>query len=186
MTFPDEHGPEGGGENALDSANAGGSSYEALEAALSEARAEAEQAREQQLRAFAELENFRKRSLRDVEQARKFALERFAAELIGVKDSLEMALAADRGGPAAAGGAGAAVMAGVEATLKLLAAAFEKAGIAEVVPTGEVFNPEFHEAMVAQPSTELPPNSVLQVIQKGYLLNGRLLRPARVIVSREP
>jgi molecular chaperone GrpE len=184
MTFPDEHGPNNGSAGNVDSD--GAPEAIGLEAALSEARVQAEQAREQQLRAFAELENFRKRSLRDVEQARKFALERFAGELIGVKDSLEMALAANSSNADGGKATGTAVLAGVEATLKLLSAAFEKAGVTEVVPTGEVFNPEFHEAMVAQPSTELPPNSVLQVVQKGYLLNGRLLRPARVIVSREP
>ena len=94
-----------------------------------------------------------------------------------------MALATDRSDT---GSSQAAVLAGVEATLKLLSAAFEKAGITEVVPTGEIFNPEYHEAMVVQPSADVPPNSVLQVIQRGYLLNGRLLRPARVIVAREP
>jgi len=179
MTFPDENGPETGAAGAADSG--GGPEVDSLAVALATAQVEAQQAKEQQLRAFAELENFRKRSLRDIEQARKYALEKFAAELIGVKDSLEMALAA-QGGQAS----GSAVLAGVEATLKLLGASFEKAGIAELIPTGEAFNPEFHEAMVAQPSADLPPNSVLQVIQKGYLLNGRLLRPARVIVSREP
>lgn len=175
MTLPDENAPDAAG-----TADNAGDTEASLADALAAAQAEAQQAKEQQLRAFAELENFRKRSLRDIEQARKYALEKFAGELIGVKDSLEMALAAQ------GGQAGSAVLAGVEATLKLLGASFEKAGITEVVPTGETFNPEFHEAMVAQPSTELPPNSVLQVIQKGYLLNGRLLRPARVIVSREP
>ena len=174
MTFPDENGPETGAAGAAD--NGGGPEVDSLAVALATAQVEAQQAKEQQLR-----ENFRKRSLRDIEQARKYALEKFAAELIGVKDSLEMALAA-QGGQAS----GSAVLAGVEATLKLLGASFEKAGIAELIPTGEAFNPEFHEAMVAQPSADLPPNSVLQVIQKGYLLNGRLLRPARVIVSREP
>lgn len=178
MTLPDENGPDVDAAGPADPAGETGTS---LADALAAAQAEAQQAKEQQLRAFAELENFRKRSLRDIEQARKYALEKFAGELIGVKDSLEMALAA-QGGQAA----GSAVLAGVEATLKLLGASFEKAGITEVVPTGETFNPEFHEAMVAQPSADLPPNSVLQVIQKGYLLNGRLLRPARVIVSREP
>ncbi len=174
MTFPDELTP------AADAASAELQAGADVDAALADARTQAEQAREQQLRAFAELENFRKRSLRDVEQARKFAVERFAGDLIDVKDTLEMALAAD---PA---GAVNPVLAGVEATLKLLARAFEKAGVAELVPVGEAFNPEFHEAIVTQPSAEQPPNTVLQVVQKGYVLNGRLLRPARVIVARVP
>ena len=76
--------------------------------------------------------------------------------------------------------------AGTEATLKLLAKAFEKAGLIEIEPQGQAFDPELHEAMVTQPSAEHEPNSVLQVVQKGYQLNGRLLRPARVIVAREP
>lgn len=177
MTFPDEQTPA---DDAAAAPFGEGLAGADPEAALAEARLQAEQAREQQLRAFAELENFRKRSLRDVEQARKFAIERFAGELIDVKDSLEMALAANTAEGVSP------VLAGVEATLKLLAKAFENAGVAELVPVGEVFNPEFHEAMVTQPSAEQPPNTVLQVVQKGYVLNGRLLRPARVIVARAP
>ena len=115
---------------------------------------------------------------RDIEQAHKYALERFANDLVGVKDSLELGLASE--------GTLEALRAGTEATLKLLASAFEKAGVTEVSPLGEPFNPEFHEAMMTQPSAEHPPNAVLQVVQKGYQLNGRLLRPARVIVAREP
>jgi molecular chaperone GrpE len=130
------------------------------------------------MRALAEIENVRKRASRDVEQAHKFALERFANDLIGVKDSLELGLAS--------GGASDALRAGTEATLKLLAKAFERAGLSEVVPQGETFNPELHEAMAMQPSAELVPDTVTQVVQKGYQLNGRLLRPARVIVAREP
>ena len=76
---------------------------------------------------------------------------------------------------------------GQEATRRLLAKAFEKAGIAELAPApGQAFNPEHHEAMVAQPTADLPPNAVVQTIQKGYSLNGRVLRPARVIVARAP
>jgi molecular chaperone GrpE len=131
------------------------------------------------MRALAEMENVRKRATRDIEQAHKYALERFAGELIGVKDSLELGLAVDTGDAAT-------IRNGAEATLKLLSKAFEKAGLQEVVPQDQPFNPEVHEAMVAQPSADKPANTVLQVVQKGYLLNGRLLRPARVIVSREP
>lgn len=152
---------------------------ETLRTALNEAQAKAQEGRDQALRALAELENVRKRAVRDVEQAHKYALEKFAAELIGVKDSLELGLAA-----------GAAdlkdLLAGTEATLKLLGRAFEKAGLTEIIPAGEPFNPEWHEAMVTQPAADQPPNTVLQVIQKGYQLNGRLLRPARVIVARAP
>lgn len=149
-----------------------------LRAALAGAEARAAEHRDLYMRALAEIENVRKRAVRDVEQAHKFAIERFAGELVNVKDSLELGLATE--------GSIESIRAGAEATLKLLAKAFEKAGVVEVSPEGETFNPELHEAMAAQPSAEHVPNTVLQVIQKGYSLNGRLLRPARVIVAREP
>ena len=151
---------------------------DALKAALEAAEARALESKDLYMRALAELENVRKRSVREVEQAHKYAVDRFANDLIGVKDSLEL-------GVDAAGNV-ETLRAGTEATLKLLAKAFEKAGLVEVVPQGETFNPELHEAMVAQPSAEHVPNTILQVVQKGYQLNGRLLRPARVIVAREP
>ncbi len=149
-----------------------------LQAALNEAEARAADSKDMYMRALAELDNVRKRAARDIEQAHKFAVDRFANDLIGVKDSLELGLAA--------GASIEALKSGTEATLKLLTKAFERAGLAELEPQGEVFNPELHEAMVTQPSSEHEPNTVLQVIQKGYQLNGRLLRPARVIVAREP
>ncbi|HEY6644942.1 nucleotide exchange factor GrpE [Povalibacter sp.] len=150
----------------------------ALTAALEAAEARALESKDLYMRALAELENVRKRSVREVEQAHKYAVDRFANDLVGVKDSLEL-------GVDAAGDVDT-LRAGTEATLKLLAKAFEKAGLVEIDPQGEVFNPELHEAMVAQPSAEHVPNAVMQVVQKGYQLNGRLLRPARVIVAREP
>lgn len=145
---------------------------------LEAAEARALESRDLYLRALAELENVRKRAARDIEQAHKYALERFANDLVGVKDALELGLAAEANVEA--------LRSGTETTLKLLAKAFENAGIVEIDPRGETFNPELHEAMVAQPSAEHVPNTVMQVIQKGYQLNGRLLRPARVIVAREP
>lgn len=151
-------------------------SVEALQAALAAAEARALESKDFYLRALAELENVRKRSSRDVEQAHKFAVDRFANDLIGVKDSLELGLGSD--------GSVESLKAGMAATLKLLAKAFENAGLSEIVPEGQPFNPELHEAMATQPSPQVPPNSVLQIIQKGYQLNGRLLRPARVIVAR--
>jgi molecular chaperone GrpE len=148
--------------------------------ALAAAEARANENRDLYMRALAELENTRKRAARDVEQAHKYALERFAGELIGVKDSLESGLAA------ASDTSVQTLLAGTEATLKLLTKSFEKAGIAEVIPQGKPFDPQLHEAMVSQPSTDHAPDTVLQVIQKGYTVSGRLLRPARVIVSRAP
>jgi molecular chaperone GrpE len=157
-----------------------GDDPQALQNALAQAEARAAEHKDLYYRALAELENTRKRAARDVEQAHKYALERFAGELVGVKDSLELSLVA---GPQADP---QSLLAGSEATLKLLSKAFEKAGIEEIDPTGEPFNPEFHEAMAMQESANAPANSVLQTVQKGYRLNGRLVRPARVIVARAP
>ena len=132
------------------------------------------------LRAVAELENFRKRTERELENARKYAVERFASDLVGVGDSLEAGIGAAAANP------GPALLEGAQATLKLLQRAFEKAGIKTIDPVGQPFDPAWHEAMVAQESREAAPNTVLAVIQKGYSLNGRLLRPARVVVAKAP
>ena len=131
---------------------------------------------EQYLRALADVDNVRKRATKDVENARQYAIEKFAQDLIGVKDSLELGI------QNAAKADVASLVEGQNATLRLLAKAFEKAQIEEVNPEGTAFNPELHEAMMAQPS-DAAPNTVLAVIQRGYTLNGRLLRPARVVVS---
>jgi molecular chaperone GrpE len=147
---------------------------------LAEAQAAAAQGREQVLRAAAELDNIRKRAARDMEQAQRFALERFAQELLAVADSLELAVA--NGATADA----ASLAAGQEATLRLLRSAFGKFSIQPIDAAGTPFDPEKHEAMAMQPSATAEPGSVLQVVQRGYELNGRLLRPARVIVAREP
>jgi molecular chaperone GrpE len=186
MSFPDEHAAPANGLGAVEPEEAGATpasdpsqEAEQLRTALAEAQNRAQESHASYLRALAEVDNIRKRAVRDVEQAHKFALEKFAADLIGVKDSLEMGLVADAADAQS-------VRAGTEATLKLLEKAFAKAGLTEVIPQGERFNPEFLEAMALQPSTEQPPDTVLQVVQKGYVLNGRLVRPARVLVAREP
>lgn len=132
------------------------------------------------LRAVAELDNVRKRAQRDVDNARKFALDRFAGELLAVRDSLELGLSAAEQADVNA------LREGSEATLKLLVSTMEQFGIAEIDPHGEPFDPQLHEAMTMQPSSEMEPGSVLTVFQKGYTLNGRLLRPARVVVAAEP
>ena len=131
---------------------------------------------EQYLRALAEIDNVRKRAARDLESTRQFAVEKFAQDLIAVKDSLELGIS--NSGKADV----ASLVEGQTATLRLLAKAFEKAQIEEINPEGQPFNPEMHEAMMTQPS-DAAPNTVLSVIQRGYTLNGRLLRPARVVVS---
>ena len=116
--------------------------------------------------------------MRDVENARKYALEGFGRDLLAVVDSLEMGLAAESADADA-------LRQGSEATCKLLKTTLERAGIVEVDPAGEPFDPEFHEAMSLQPSDTVEPGSVVTVVQKGYALNGRLLRPAMVIVAAE-
>jgi len=149
-----------------------------LATALAAAEARALESRDMYMRALAEMENIRKRASRDVEQAHKYAVDRFANDLVAVKDSLELGLLA-AGDPQT-------LRAGTEATLKLLAKAFEKNGLTEIDPLGQQFNPEQHEAMAMVPSAEHVPDSVTQVVQKGYQLNGRLLRPARVLVAKAP
>ena len=147
-------------------------------AVLEELQAKADENWQRYLRASAEVENIRKRAGRDVENAHKFALERFGKELLGVKDTLEMGLAIENASVDS-------LLEGSNATLKLLAATLERFGIVEVDPAGEPFDPEFHEAISMQPSDDVEPGSVATVVQKGYTLNGRLLRPAMVIVAAE-
>ncbi len=143
---------------------------------VAELQAKADENWDRYLRAAAETENVRKRAARDVENARKFALENFSRDMLAIKDSLEMGIQAAENADVET------LMAGKEATLKLLSTTLERFGIEELDPQGEPFDPEFHEAVSMQPSTELEPGSVLAVVQKGYSLNGRLLRPAMVIV----
>ncbi|MGA9851651.1 MAG: nucleotide exchange factor GrpE [Gammaproteobacteria bacterium] len=151
-----------------------------LKTALAEARQKAAQNWDGYLRAVAELDNLRKRSQRDLEHAHKFALERFLQELLPVRDSLEMGIATTKQ-------AAASLKEGMEMTLKLLITVLERVGVSEINPTrGEAFNPEHQEAMAMQASAEVTPGTVFQTVQKGYLLNGRLLRPARVIVAKAP
>ena len=148
--------------------------------ALAAAEARATEARNSHLRAVAEFDNFRKRSEREVENARKYAIERFAQELVTVGDALEAGINAGAANP------GPALMEGAQATLRQLHRAFDKAGIKIIDPLGQPFDPQWHEAMAVQESRDQPPNTVLAVIQKGYSLSGRLLRAARVIVSKAP
>ncbi len=134
------------------------------------------------VRTLAELDNTRKRAARDLEQAHKFALDRFATELLGVRDSLELGLNATK-----APGEGAdALRQGMEITLKQFTQVMERFGITELLPNGEPFNPEYHEAIAMRPSAEQAPNTVLEVVQKGFMLNGRVLRAARVVVASAP
>jgi molecular chaperone GrpE len=146
---------------------------------LAAAQAKADEHWNLYLRAAAELENVRKRATRDVEHAHKFALERFGKELLAVRDTLEMGLAAAESATVDS------LIEGKNATLKLLTTVLRQFGIEEVDPVGEPFDPEFHEAISMQPSDDVEPGSVVAVVQKGYTLNGRLLRPAMVIVAAD-
>ena len=157
-----------------------GESPQELQALLSDARTKADEHWDQCLRLQAELENLRKRSERDLANAHKFALERFAAELLPVRDSLEMGVAAAQEESADLD----RLREGSELTLKMLTAALEKYNVKEINPLNEKFNPEYHEAMSMQERADVAPNTVVTVVQKGYLLNDRLIRPAMVIVSR--
>lgn len=135
---------------------------------------------DQLLRTKAEMDNIRRRTQKDLENAHKFALEKFLSEMLAVKDSLEM-------GVDAAGQENANVDSlreGSVMTLTMLAGVFEKFNVVELNPEGEKFNPEHHQAMSMQPSAEHEPNTVIAVMQKGYLLNERLVRPAMVMVSK--
>lgn len=145
---------------------------ESLEKSLAEAR-------DQALRASAEAQNVRRRAEQEAEKARKFALEKFVKELLPVIDSLEKALESMQEE------ASEAHREGVAMTLKMQRDVLAKFGVEEVEPQGEPFDPQLHEAMAMVPNPEMDPNTVMDVMQKGYLLNGRLVRPAMVVVSQK-
>src|SRR5580692_6281276 len=169
---PDAAQPVNGDSRNLDVAQ--------LQQALAEALQQAGANKDQYLRAVAEIDNVRKRALRDVENASRYGLEKFAVELLPVLDSLQQAVSnTARADPKS-------LIEGQAATLKLLVKAFAKLDIREIKAVGEPFDPARHEAVMAQESATAEPNSVLQVVQPGYELGGRLLRPARVIVAKAP
>lgn len=156
---------------------------ESLRAALLEARVGLEAAEDRALRAAAEAENVRKRADRSIQNAHKYALERFVADLLPAVDSFERATEAAQ---TVAGEAAAAMAEGIELSLKLLLDAMHKQGIEVVDPIGAPFDPNLHEAMSMIDNADAEPGSVIQVFQKGYTVNGRLARAARVIIAREP
>ena len=175
---PEAVGPAGTEPGADDARDSGGTvvDVEAL-------RAEAAENWDKYLRAAAELENLRKRNARDLDQARKFAAESLAGAILPVRDSLEASLAAVAADitPSVE-----SMLEGERAILRLLDQALEGAGVSEIDPHGEPFDPSKHEALSVQPSGTAEPGSVLEVVQKGYEIQGRLLRAARVIVAKEP
>ena len=147
-----------------------------LAALLMKAEDEALELKDAWLRSRAEIENVRRQGQNDVSKAYKYAIEKFAQELLGVRDALESTLAAEGASPEA-------LRAGVELTLKQLAAAFDKAQIREIAPLEAKFDPHQHQAM-AMVDSDRPANTVVTVFQKGYLLNDRVLRPALVAVAK--
>ena len=152
---------------------------EFLQTKLAEAEAKADDNWDQLVRSRAEMENIRRRSERDLVNAHKYALEKFAQELLPVIDSMEMGVAAAQDENADV----SKLREGTEMTLKMFETAIDKFGIKGVHPHGETFNPEHHQAMTMIDSAEHEPNMIIDVMQKGYLLNERLVRPAMVVVS---
>jgi molecular chaperone GrpE len=153
---------------------------EQLERQLAEARQCAQEEKDRFIRAQAEIENMRRRNEKDLQNAHKFGLERFARELLAVVDSLELGLQAaetETNGTSA-------LREGMELTLKQLLSVLERFEVKPIDPAGQRFNPELHQAMAMQPAAEADPNTVIKVFQKGYTLNERLLRPAMVVVSQ--
>ncbi len=148
------------------------------ESEIEQAKAQAADYLDRMTRMQAEMDNLRKRTARDVEKARKFALEGFAKELLAVADSMDLGLNAAQDAEEVA-----TLVEGMELTRKQLFGTLEKFNVEVMDAMGVKFDPEQHEAMTMVPNPEMEPNTVMDVIQKGYTLNGRLLRPARVIVS---
>jgi len=151
-----------------------------LEAQLEAAQQASLEERERAIRAVAEMENLRRRAAQDVEKAHKFALEKFAAELLPVLDNLERAIElADKENDTLK-----PMIEGVELTLKSMQSGVAKFGLVALDPTNQPFDPNAHQAMSMVPSADVSPNTVIAVMQKGYELNGRVIRPAMVMVSK--
>lgn len=165
-----EEQPAGATESAAETVDTG---IEAL-------RREAEEQRERYLRSVAEIDNLRKRSAREIDAARKFGAEKLAQAILPVRDSIEAGLAAaEKSGYAA-------LLDGQRATLRLFDDALAAVGIREIAPRGELFDPNKHEALTLVTVPNVAANTVIEVVQKGYEMNERLLRAAKVIVARDP
>ena len=164
------------------STQAGELSVEVLKQQLEAAEKKAADNWDQLLRTRAEMENIRRRTQKDLENAHKYALEKFVTELLAIKDSLELGLDAAKQESATI----EQLTEGTELTLSMLKSVFDKFNVTELNPHNEKFNPEHHQAMSIQEHAEAEPNTVLAVMQKGYLLNDRLVRPAMVLVSKKP
>jgi len=184
---PEEEQLQDAANEASDDANAAQSdvaeqSHQEVVGLLEDARSKADEHWNLYLRTQAEMDNLRKRAERDVQNAHKFGVEKLIGELLPVIDSMEMGLnAADTTNEAVA-----TLAEGMGLTMKMFADALQKAGISPIDPQGEAFNPDFHQAMSMQETADVDPNTVIAVMQKGYLLNERLVRPAMVVVSKAP
>lgn len=152
-----------------------------MKTALISAEQELSLHRDAMLRMQAEMENLRKRLIRDLEKSRRFALERIMKDLLQVRDSMERGLDTNADSATVE-----ALLEGQALTLKMLAKVMQDHNLELIDPRGEAFNPEFHEAVTVMPSEELEEGSVIEVLQKGYKLHDRLVRPAMVVVSRKP
>ena len=157
----------------------GDESIEELQKELAEVRAKVAEYWDQVVRSKAEMENIKRRATRDVENARKYSVEKFASDLLPVVDSLEQGIETSANATDIS-----TLREGMEMTTKMLISTLEKQGLIQVHPHGEKFNPEYHEAMAMLESPDIAEDHVINVFQKGYQLNGRLVRPARVVVSR--
>jgi molecular chaperone GrpE len=166
----------------LASAADSGDPLDALRAQINDAETRAAAAKEAQLRAIADLENTRRRLERDAASSLKYATEKLLNELLAVADSFELGLKAAETADASAKAMGE----GMQLTYRQLMSVLEKHGVRQIDPSGQPFNPDFHQAMTMVPSVDVPANHVLSVMQKGYSLHDRLLRPAMVVVARAP
>ena len=162
------------GEEKLDSPE---KNADSLEAQLEQAQAKATENWDQYLRAKAEMDNLRRRNAKDVENAHKYGIEKFVNALLPGMDSMAMGLAVEEA-------SAESLREGMELTMNMLVKMMEKLGIEEIDPLNEKFDPEKHQAMTMQPNADVEPNTVIAVMQKGYSLNERLIRPAMVMVSK--
>ncbi|MBW0147488.1 nucleotide exchange factor GrpE [Marinobacter arenosus] len=170
-------------EAAAEEAQANDEVAEGEDSEVEALRAQVKEAQEQMLRAQAEMQNVRRRAEIDVEKAHKFALEKFVKELLPVADSLEKAVESTEANENT-GEVVASIREGVEMTLSLFMSSLGKFNVEQLNPVGEPFDPQQHEAMSMVPAPDAEPNSVVAVVQKGYLLNGRVVRPAMVVVAK--
>ena len=179
-TFGDDTQPSAAGAGA-DNTGADSAGIAALKEQLERAQASVAEHQDKFLRAKAETENIRRRAETDVANARKFGIEAFASELLAVRDSLELAKGVDL---SQGGDVTKKMIEGLDLTLKLFDAAFQKFALTVIDPAGEKFDPDRHQAMTVLETDDVPANHVVKVVQKGYLLNNRLLRPAMVVVAK--